>query len=115
MNIALKKWATEDIKPHQKRGNGRVSALARHLGLSQSAVTKMIDGSSQIQLKYIPEIISFTGISARHLLPEYYAFFKDSFKSDEAKLETDLSFKKKKFLEGLGRIKSEIEKLEVSV
>lgn len=112
MNIALKEWVTENSNG---RGNGRVSALAKHLGLSQPAVTKIIDGSSQIQFKHIAEIIKFTGISARNLLPEYYLFFKDSFKSDEEKLEKNLNFKKKKFLAELDLIKKEIEQIKVSV
>jgi hypothetical protein len=89
-NKALREWAKEDIKPHQKRGNGRISALARHLGISQPAVTKIIDGSSLIKLKYVNGIIEFTGISAKDLLPEYYELFSEDFKGIEYKLKSNI-------------------------
>lgn len=73
-NKALRDWADGG---RSGRGSGKISALAKHLGLSQPAVSKMIDGSVSIRFEYIKPIIEFTNIKAKDLLPDYYVLFCD--------------------------------------
>lgn len=75
-NKALRDWV--------KGERGRISELARHLGVSQPAVTKMIDGSVDIRFKYIKPIIQLTGLRAKDLIPEYYELFIDELKGIES-------------------------------
>lgn len=89
-NKALREWARENIRPHQKRGNGRITALAKHLGISQPALTKIIDGKIRIKFEYIEGILEFTGIKAKDLIPEYYELFLKDFSRIEKNLNNKL-------------------------
>lgn len=110
MNKALHEWAKEDIRPHQKRGNGRITALAKHLGVSQPAVTKMIDGSSNIKFKYIKQIMEFTGISAKDIFPEHYELLKESIQME---MENAVNQKKKDLLVILSKVSNDIKRITV--
>lgn len=110
-NKALKEWAKEDIKPHQKRGNGRISALARHLGISQPAVTKIINDGLGIRFEYVQKIIDFTGIEAKDLLPEYYEFFKKDFSKIENDANYNISLAK---LSAIADLEDAIKKIQYS-
>jgi transcriptional regulator with XRE-family HTH domain len=103
-NKALREWARERIKPHHKRGCGRISALAEHLDLSQPAVSKMIDGSSVIKFKYIQKIIDFTGISAEELLPEYYSLFEKNLNDRKGDVVDLINEAKEKAIDAINRI-----------
>jgi predicted transcriptional regulator len=85
-NKALRKWATDGANG---RGSGRITALAKHIGVAQPAVTKMIDGSVRIKFEYIQGILDFTGIKAKDLLPEYYNLFE----KDLERIERNLNHK----------------------
>lgn len=54
-NKALRDWANDNAYKNGKHSNGlgRVTELAKHLGISQPAATKIIDGTVRIKFEYI--------------------------------------------------------------
>lgn len=91
-NKALRDWANDNVYKNGKhsKGLGRVTELAKHLGISQPAVTKIIDGTVRIKFEYIESILEFTGIKAKDLLPEYYDLFLKDFDRIELNLKNKL-------------------------
>lgn len=76
----LKDWVYDKSIESGRRGggNGRCSDLANYLGVTQPAVTRMINNSVQIQNKYAIKIMEFTGLSAEDIFPEWAEIFKVS-------------------------------------
>lgn len=105
MNKALAEWAFLDTP---MRGNGKVSGLAAHLGVTQPAVTKMIYKDAPILVKHLKGIMEFTGISAKDLIPEHYELLKQSF---ELEMKNAIDNKKNEILDLLDQIKSDVDKI----
>lgn len=105
-NKSLREWVDEN---KNGRGSGRISALARRLNITQPAVSKIIDGSVDIQFKYLAEIIKFTGIKAKDLIPEYYELFKDDFANTESNLHNEIYEQKEIAIRVLKKAISNIE------
>lgn len=108
-NKALKEWVNADTSVKQ---NGRVSGLARHLKLSQPAVTKIINDASGIRFEHIQGIIDYTGISAKDLLPEYYALFEKNLEDKEKKLKEAINQHKKDAINQFKIIMYDIENMQ---
>ena len=72
----LQEWTLMNNKgKFSRRGSNRVTELAVHLGITQPAVTKIINGGESIRYKYAKQIMEFTGLSAVELFPEWAEIF----------------------------------------
>lgn len=70
MSKALKKWLNEEA--------GRTTQLAKYLGVSQPAVTKMIQAGNWQDRRYARKIMEFTRIPAKDLFPFWVDIFEYS-------------------------------------
>ena len=101
---ALQKWATEG---GDGRGSGRISGLAKHLGISQPAVTKIIQKGSHENMTYARSIMEYTQLPAEELFP----FWVDIFKySDELKA-MEKERRKNDIQSRINKLNSELESL----
>lgn len=108
-NKALREWARDGANG---RGSGKISKLAFHIGVTQPALSKMIDGSIRIKFDYIEDIMEFTGIPARELLPEYYDLFKKSLRME---IEEIFNQRKREITSVFMEMQKDIEKLHLDV
>lgn len=75
----LQEWLAHDKNgKFSLRGSGRLTELAKHLELTQPAVTKIVNSGNPINYKYAKQLIEFTGISAFDLFPEWAELFEFS-------------------------------------
>lgn len=101
---ALQKWAIEGA---DGRGSGRISGLAKHLGISQPAVTKIIQKGSHENMTYAKSIMEYTQLPAEELFP----FWVDIFKYSEELKVIEKEKKKNDIQSRIGELKSELELL----
>lgn len=83
---ALRKWVFEKSDGSMgKKGFGRLTELAEYLGLSQPAVTKMIQNGTFQDRRYARKIMEFTKIPAKELFPFWVEVFEysDTVQDDE--------------------------------
>lgn len=83
---ALRKWAFEKSDGSMgKKGFGRLTELAEYLGVSQPAVTKMIQNGTFQYRRYARKIMEFTKIPAKELFPFWVEVFEysDTVQDDE--------------------------------
>lgn len=115
MNKALRIWA--DDNPYNtgraSKGLGRTTGLANHLGLTQPAVTKMINGDIDIKSKYVKKIVEYTGIPIKDLLPEYHELFKDCFELELVLLDGKIKEKKDFIKNEIGKTIAILENLNI--
>jgi len=99
---ALIEWAfKKEDGSTTKRGTGNITKLAKHLGMSQPAATKLIQREGQYNIKYAEDIMVFTGIPAEELFPAWFQI-----------IEVSEAMKKNQKDQRNIRRKKEIEKLE---
>jgi transcriptional regulator with XRE-family HTH domain len=83
---ALRKWVFEKSDGSMgKKGFGRLTELAEYLGVSQPAVTKMIQNGTFQDRRYARKIMEFTKIPAKELFPFWVEVFEysDTVQDDE--------------------------------
>lgn len=83
---ALRKWVFEKSDGSMgKKGVGRLTELAEYLGVSQPAVTKMIQNGTFQDRRYARKIMEFTKIPAKELFPFWVEVFEysDTVQDDE--------------------------------
>lgn len=83
---ALRKWVFEKYDGSMgKKGFGRLTELAEYLGVSQPAVTKMIQNGTFQDRRYARKIMEFTKIPAKELFPFWVEVFEysDTVQDDE--------------------------------
>lgn len=107
---ALRKWVFEkDDGTFSSRGTKRMSNLAEFLGITQPALTKIIQNGTYQNTKYSRKIMEFTKIPASELFP----FWVDIF--DYSKVVQDGRFeaKKKEIQEKMKLLQDELDILYV--
>lgn len=101
---ALRDWAFDG---DDKRGTGRITALAKYLDVTQAAVTKMIQSGSYQDRKHARKIMEFTRIPAKELFP----FWVDIFEYSNDVQNEALMKKRKEIQERMKALQDELDVL----